>query len=298
METSIIKINSNPSSFLPKLAMFCVTSPNRDGFWRKQQITSLPHFPAPLPLGDMNKSEVLSEVPGPPAPATSGFFPERHRFWLNIGWKYRTSDFRRLHQFISTLKNMNPMNQSPGISNSYKSWSFCDSDNDFFRMLLRLMTFYPGHHSPQYKGMKMSIGKSSSQPSKEVASWFPRMIRWWFWRFTKDTKTHKRNRLNPPEKARSPQLLQLESLAPRKVCRIPNRRMLLVMGGILHQVVASLPVYPTIYRALYIPGGAGFLPSTVCRCLCMVPFAGCIKENILSNESWDSSPPASTTMEI
>lgn len=39
----------------------------------------------------------------------------------------------------------------------------------------------------------------------------------------KTQKKHKRNRLNPPEKARSPQLL-LESLAPRKVSRIPGGR--------------------------------------------------------------------------
>ena len=36
--------------------------------------------------------------------------------------------------------------------------------------------------------------------------------------------------------------------------------MLLLMEKILHQL--SLVVYPIIYRVLYIPGGAGFRPST------------------------------------
>ena len=36
---------------------------------------------------------------------------------------------------------------------------------------------------------------------------------------------------------------------------------LLLMSEILHQLIGS---YPTIYRILYIPGGAAFLPSTVC----------------------------------
>ena len=35
----------------------------------------------------------------------------------------------------------------------------------------------------------------------------------------------------------------------------------LLMEEILHQL--RLVVYPTIYTVLYIPGGAGFLPSTV-----------------------------------
>ena len=38
------------------------------------------------------------------------------------------------------------------------------------------------------------------------------------------------------------------------------------MEEILHQLpveVGSLSDYPTIYKALYAPGGAGFLPSTV-----------------------------------
>ena len=267
MGTSIIEINSNPSSFLPKLVIFRATSPNRDGFWRKQQKTSLPHFPAPLPLGDMNKSGFVWGS-RPPGACDMGFFRSR----IVFGWKLVENVGLQTSGVFIRLTHINPLKNE---SHEPEPWHFKPQKLIilrlwwwlFFRMLLRLMTFYPGHHSPQYKGMKMSIGKSSSQPSKEVASWFPRMIRWWFWRFTKDTKTHKRNRLNPPEKARSPQLLQLESPAPRKVSRIPNRRMLLVMEGILHQVVASLPVYPTIYRVLYIPGGAGFLPSTVCRCL-------------------------------
>ena len=40
-----------------------------------------------------------------------------------------------------------------------------------------------------------------------------------------------------------------------------NQRVLLLMAAILHQL--RLVVYPTIYRGLYIPGGAGFQPSTV-----------------------------------
>ena len=190
------------------------------------------------------------------------------------------------------------MNQSPGISNSYKSWSFCDSDDDFFSNACSFNGFLPRtslspiqrHENVHRKILFPTIIGGSKLISKD-----DKMI---MLTFHQRHKTHKRNRLNPPEKARSPQLLQLESLAPRKGSRIPIGRMPLVMEGILHRVVASLPVYPTIYRVLYIPGGAGFLPSTVCWCLCMVPFAGCIKENILSNESWDSSPPASTTMEF
>ena len=34
------------------------------------------------------------------------------------------------------------------------------------------------------------------------------------------------------------------------------------MEEILHQLIGSL-VYPMIYKVLYIPGGAGFQPSTV-----------------------------------
>ena len=37
--------------------------------------------------------------------------------------------------------------------------------------------------------------------------------------------------------------------------------LLMVQKSGVHQL--SLVVYPTIYRVLYIPGGAGFLPSTV-----------------------------------
>jgi len=36
--------------------------------------------------------------------------------------------------------------------------------------------------------------------------------------------------------------------------------MILLMAEILHQLIV---VYPIIYRVVYIPGGAGFLPSTV-----------------------------------
>ena len=36
---------------------------------------------------------------------------------------------------------------------------------------------------------------------------------------------------------------------------------LLLVDEILHQL--RLVIYPIIYRVLYIPGGAGFLPSTV-----------------------------------
>ncbi len=35
------------------------------------------------------------------------------------------------------------------------------------------------------------------------------------------------------------------------------------MAEILHQLIGSLSGYPIIYKVLYIPGGAGFLPSTV-----------------------------------
>jgi len=37
--------------------------------------------------------------------------------------------------------------------------------------------------------------------------------------------------------------------------------MILLMDNILH--LLRLVVHPIIYRILYIPGGAGFLPSTV-----------------------------------
>ena len=37
--------------------------------------------------------------------------------------------------------------------------------------------------------------------------------------------------------------------------------LVLLMEEILHQL--RLAVYPIIYKVLYIPGGAGFLPSTV-----------------------------------
>ena len=39
---------------------------------------------------------------------------------------------------------------------------------------------------------------------------------------------------------------------------------LLLMEEILHQLIGSLSVYPMIYKVLYIQGGVGFLPSTVC----------------------------------
>ena len=35
------------------------------------------------------------------------------------------------------------------------------------------------------------------------------------------------------------------------------------MEAILHQLIGSLSLYAIIYKVLYIPGGAGFLPSTV-----------------------------------
>ena len=37
--------------------------------------------------------------------------------------------------------------------------------------------------------------------------------------------------------------------------------MILLMAEILHQLIGSFPI---IYRVSYIPGGAGFQPSTVC----------------------------------
>ena len=42
----------------------------------------------------------------------------------------------------------------------------------------------------------------------------------------------------------------------------PRVFVLLLMEQILHQL--RLVVYPIIYKVLNIPGGAGFLPSTVC----------------------------------
>ena len=48
-----------------------------------------------------------------------------------------------------------------------------------------------------------------------------------------------------------------------------NQRVLLLMAEILHQL-RLVVYYPTIYRGLYIPGGAGFQPSTVPNC----PFLG------------------------
>ena len=39
---------------------------------------------------------------------------------------------------------------------------------------------------------------------------------------------------------------------------------ILLMEEILHQLIGGLSAYPIIYRFLYIPGGAGFLSSTVC----------------------------------
>ncbi len=39
------------------------------------------------------------------------------------------------------------------------------------------------------------------------------------------------------------------------------------MAEILHQLICSLSHYLIIYRVLYIPGGAGFQPSTVSRFL-------------------------------
>ena len=45
---------------------------------------------------------------------------------------------------------------------------------------------------------------------------------------------------------------------PRQVLDNPH---ILLIAEILHQL--RLVVYPIIYRVLYTPGGAGFLPSTV-----------------------------------
>ena len=38
---------------------------------------------------------------------------------------------------------------------------------------------------------------------------------------------------------------------------------MLLMEEILHQLIGSISVYPIVYGALCIVGGAGFLPSTV-----------------------------------
>ncbi len=43
--------------------------------------------------------------------------------------------------------------------------------------------------------------------------------------------------------------------------------MILLMEGVLHQL--RLVVYPIIYKVLYIPGGPGFLPSTVAGSICL-----------------------------
>ena len=55
-----------------------------------------------------------------------------------------------------------------------------------------------------------------------------------------------------------------QAKAERKTVEInvakESLQMLPLMEEILHQLIGS---YPIIYRALYIPGGAGFLPSTV-----------------------------------
>ena len=39
---------------------------------------------------------------------------------------------------------------------------------------------------------------------------------------------------------------------------------LLLMAEILHQLIGTV-VFPFIYSVSYIPGGAGFQPSTVCQ---------------------------------
>ena len=41
--------------------------------------------------------------------------------------------------------------------------------------------------------------------------------------------------------------------------------MMRLMEEILHQL--RLVIYPIIYKVLYIQGGAGFQPSTVCICM-------------------------------
>ena len=55
----------------------------------------------------------------------------------------------------------------------------------------------------------------------------------------------------------------VEMRDPQKSSKIMDdfRNILLLMAEILHQL--RLVVYPIIYRVLYIPGGAGFQPSTV-----------------------------------
>ena len=56
------------------------------------------------------------------------------------------------------------------------------------------------------------------------------------------------------------------------------------MEEILHQL--RLVVFPIIYRVLYIPGGAGFLPSTVySRKLSCAPekeFLECLKDEYIN----------------
>ena len=47
---------------------------------------------------------------------------------------------------------------------------------------------------------------------------------------------------------------------------------LLLMEEILHQLIGTV-VYPIIYKVLYIPGGAGFLPSTVSQTGRVFPMA-------------------------
>ena len=54
--------------------------------------------------------------------------------------------------------------------------------------------------------------------------------------------------------------------SPTKIEKIVFLEILL-MEEILYQL--RLVVYPIIYKVLYIPGGAEFLPSTVCFMLCI-----------------------------
>ena len=55
---------------------------------------------------------------------------------------------------------------------------------------------------------------------------------------------------------------QLHSMYAQ-ICPTWWERLILLMEEILHQLIASLSDYPIICRVLYIPGGAGVLPSTV-----------------------------------
>ena len=50
-------------------------------------------------------------------------------------------------------------------------------------------------------------------------------------------------------------------LTPLPVERVTKKTLILLMAEILHQL--RLVVFPIIYRVSYIPGGAGFQPSTV-----------------------------------